>query len=133
MSYLAVLAAFGLVVLIIFWMIELFASLNRAAVGDRVEEVLDSNCVEQMMQELERMGEGQYTRDEIWERMEWIWREIRVFALASNGFVGNLLLFQCRLIYCLVWLKTLVWPQGNDLRILLGAELFVLCQVKRGR
>ncbi len=132
MTLFSIFAVASLTLLLVFWIIELFASLNRAAVPEDVDEVLGSNCVERVMQELEQVGEAQFTREEIWERMAWIWHEIRVFALASNRFLGHLLLFHCWLIYWLVWLKTLVWPHGGDLRILLGAELFLICQVKRG-
>ncbi len=120
-----------LILILVLWTIELFRSIQQAALRKAVDDVLDSNCVEHMICELEHVGEGQFTREEIWQRMATIWKEIQVFALASSP-LGSLLLLLCGVLYLLVWLKTLLWPHGGDLRILLGAELFMLCQLKRG-
>ncbi len=132
MTILAVLVVLLLIGFLLFWTYELSGRIGRPTLRDEVDEILESNCVDQMMQELDQVGESQFTREEIWERMSWIWREIRVFAWASDGRSCNLLLVPCGLLYALVWSKTLIWPHGGDLRILLGAELFMLCQMKRG-
>ncbi len=102
-------------------------------IEDAVEEVLESTRVEHMLEELDNRTFESLPRWLIWKRMSWIWRETRILAMASAGLSSSFFLILFALLYGLVWIKSLISPNVQDLRILLGGEMFVLCQVRRDR
>ena len=93
----------------------------------RENERLLGEFFEEGLPELDRVG--------IWLRMTWVWKETRGWALraGSPASVAGLALFS--LLYVYVWLKTLVWPDSDDLRLLLGGRnsMLYLARRKDGR
>ena len=91
---------------------------------------LDEYKAAQENQELfdQFLSEGlpDFGRPEIWYRMGWIWKETRAWAVRSGSFFALACLAFFGVLYTGLWLKTLLWPDSHDLRVLLGGRSFFL-------
>ncbi len=69
-------------------------------------------------------------RRQIWYRMNWVWKETRGWVLRSGRFGSFVGLFLFALLYTGLWLKTLVWPDSHDLRLMLGGRSWLMYLVR---
>ena len=92
-----------------------------------VAEILkgSDNKVESMMAESAR----NLSRREIRQGMSVIYRESVLLAVGLGGFSAHVCLVLFNLLFALLWLKSWVWSSPKDLRLLLGGEMFIMCQL----
>ncbi len=81
---------------------------------------------EKLIAEFFDRGLPDWDRREIWRRMNWLWKETRgwVFAAPGLGRLAGLAAFA--LLYSYIWFKTLLFPNSQDLRLLLGGRVWIL-------
>ncbi len=118
------------ILMLLFWLFQLMVGLDPAQLERELDQTVSSDQVERMLEQLDERGQEPLSRQEIRERMRWIWKETRIFALGSRSFLASLYLLVFAALWGLVWLKTLLKPNAEDLRLLLGGELFMLVQVR---
>lgn len=100
---------------------------NEPDFGKAVAEILkgSDNKVEAILADT-----GQdLSRKEIQEGMSLIYRESVLLAVGLGGFSAHVCLVLFNLLYALLWLKSWLWPNPKDLRLLLGGEMFIMCQL----
>ncbi len=92
-----------------------------------VAEILkgSDNKVESMMAETAR----NLSRKEIRKGMRVIYRESVLLAVGLGGFAAHVCLVLFNLLFALLWLKSWIWASPKDLRLLLGGEMFIMCQL----
>lgn len=69
-------------------------------------------------------------RKQILSWMRAIYREAVLLAVALGGLPAHLLLLLFNALFLLLWFKLWFWPNPRDLRLLLGGEMFILCQLE---
>ncbi len=119
------------ILMLLFWVFQLLVGLQGEELQRELDQTVSSSQVEEMLEQLDRVKHLALSRQEVWEKMSWIWKETRLFAMASRSFLASLYLLLFSFLWGLVWLKTLLRPNSEDLRLLLGGELFMLVQVRR--
>ncbi len=119
------------VLMLVFWTFQFLVGLTPEELERELGETVASERVEQMLEQLDSDQFGPISRQKVWQGMSWIWKETRLFALGSGSILASLYLLIFAALWGLVWLKTLLRPNEEDLRLLLGGELFMLVQVRR--
>lgn len=104
------------------WVWEAMTGTRHRGLVRDLDEYKAARENERLLEEFLDEGLPDLGRAEIWRRMAWVWKETRGWALRSGDpmSVAGLGLFS--LLYLCVWLKTAVYPDSHDLRLLLGGR-----------
>jgi len=123
------LAVFFLVASIALWAFyATWMALRPDDVEESLDDVMSNGDVEEMFEMLNSRNFPSMSRYEIWQRTACVWRETHILTADARGLATMFLLVFFSLLCLLLGLKTLLVPNSEDLRLLLGAELFILCQ-----
>lgn len=87
----------------------------------------NQRLLEQFMDE----GLPDWNRRQIWRRMTWIWKETRGWIIRSGRVLNLFWLFLFAVLYTSLWLKTLLFPDSHDLRLLLGGRSWLMYVVQK--
>lgn len=105
---------------------QLMTGQYHAPLVRELDEIEASTENEKLLQEYAEGGLPDWDREGIRQRMGWIWKETRGWVYGSPRPVSLLSLGLFILLYQYVWLKTLFFPNSRDLRLLLGARVWIL-------
>lgn len=105
---------------------ELMTGQYHAPLVRNLDECEASDENEKLVEEFFVNGLPDWDRREIWRRMSWIWKETRGWVFESPKAVSLFSLGLFVLLYTCVWLKTLLFPNSSDLRLLLGGRVWIM-------
>ncbi len=97
-------------------------------VEESLDEVMSNGDVEEMFDMLSQRSFPSMTRSQILQKTLCVWKETHILTADARGLATMFLLVFFSLLCLALGLKTLLVPNSEDLRLLLGAELFILCQ-----
>ncbi len=103
---------------------------READFDEAITEILENS--ENRVQIILAQSAQPLSRPRIHEWMGAMYRETVLMAVGLGGFTAHISLVLFNVLIACLWLKTWVWPDPRDLRILLGGEMFILCQLKQG-
>ncbi len=107
----------------------LWVALTGVAGSDPVRQIEERQAIEdneRLITEFLDAGLPRFSRREIRDKMSSLWKETRGRALASRGFSTLCCLAFFAGLYAWVWAKTALFPNSNDLRLLMGGRALVL-------
>lgn len=122
----------GVVFLIAVWLWEWMTGQQYEELVRDLDEHKAAKENERFLDEVSQQGLATLSRGEIWSRMTWLWQETRGWALRSGSVVSFACLGLFALLYVYVWLRTMIWPRAESIRLLISGRSLLL-YVAQGR
>ncbi len=105
---------------------EMMTGQYHAPLVRDLDEIEASDENEKLIDEFFQNGLPDWDRKEIWRRMSWLWKETRGWVFESPKPVSVFSLGLFLLLYNYVWIKTALFPNSRDLRLLLAGRVWIL-------
>lgn len=125
MQYLLAFVVIWILYTLLSWSLQLLASRRQTDFRLSFDERHAQNRAEALLREFGGNGLPTMTRSEIWRRIVWIWKSARLITLRSGRWSAVPWLAVFALLGLGLGLKTVLFPNSSDLRLLLGGRDFL--------